>query len=249
MRTTAVVQAEIADVWQACPSLATDKTNWTIERWRAGIEARRQWRLENPDFSNRLDALQLELQEIEAFDEKMRIEKRRLSALASSGIGQRALEAAESPTNTDAMVASKEWLGSGLAWLVLCGNAGTGKTVAATWCMRSEAILGRLVAFRRFSEISRLSGFGDGATEIDNLKRVDLLVVDDFATEIPNNWARQILLELLDFRHEQRLRTIITANFRDAAQARECLGARIADRIRQDGKVVFLNGASMRGAS
>lgn len=171
------------------------------------------------------------------------------SRLERSGVGQRALAAAAEAQDTEALAAVKRWLGdTSSTWLVLCGPKGTGKSVAATWAVRHAITTGSTAAFRRASELAKLSGFDAGAAELEALKRVDLLVLDDVGTEQLNDWARAQLHELVDYRHEAYGRTVLTSNLRwrgeGGLEAR--LGERVADRIAQAGMVMQVAGPSRR---
>jgi DNA replication protein DnaC len=172
--------------------------------------------------------------------------------LERSGAGQRALAAAADAEDTEALVAVKRWLqDASKTWLVLCGAKGTGKSVAATWAVREAITTGSTAAFRRSSELAKLSGFDAGAVELDALKRVNLLVLDDVGTEQLNDWARAQLHELVDHRHEAYGRTILTSNlpWRGAGGLEARLGERIADRVAQAGTVVQVFGPSKRRAA
>lgn len=80
-------------------------------------------------------------------------------------------------------------------------------------------------------------------------RRASVLVIDDLGREyadVHGRWVSELDL-LIDDRHESMLRTIITSNLSvDEFKAR--YGERIADRIRQDGKVVVCAGESLRRA-
>lgn len=169
--------------------------------------------------------------------------------LERSGVGQRALAAATEPQPTEALVAVQRWLGdASRTWLVLCGARGTGKSVAATWAVRHAITTGSTAAFRRASELAKLSGFDAGAAELESLKRVDLLVLDDVGTEQLNEWARAQFHELCDYRHENYGRTVVTSNlqWRGPSGLEARLGERICDRVAQAGTLVQLAGSSMR---
>jgi DNA replication protein DnaC len=178
-----------------------------------------------------------------------RILRASAAKLERSGVGERALASAVDAQDTEALLAVKRWLAdASKTWLVLCGARGTGKSVAATWAVRHAITTGSSAAFRRASELAKLSGFEAGAAELEHLKRVDLLVLDDVGTESLTDWARAQFHELVDTRHESYGRTILTGNLRWAGtgglEAR--LGERIADRIAQAGMLVQVNGDSMR---
>lgn len=170
--------------------------------------------------------------------------------LERSGVGERSLDAAAAAFETEALGVVRRWRGdSALTWLVMCGPKGTGKSVAATWLVREVINAGDSAAFRRVSELAKLSQFEAGAAELEHLKHVHLLVLDDFGAELLTDYARAQLFEVLDHRHENYERTIITSNLswlpttRDGAYTpglAERLGERLVDRVKQAGSVVQL---------
>ncbi len=225
------------------------------------------WRKENPEKSARQNEL-CELLEVihRRTEEAQRAEaiaNKAMTLLERSGVGQRSAEHAAGMDATGpkrhwpALEAAKDWLGGPKkTWLVLAGSKGAGKTVAAAWCVQQMCRQGESAYFRRMTELARMSTFDAGADEIERLKRCALLVLDDFGTENLTDHARGILFEVLDARHEGFLRTVLTSNLGKTAtneggktrpSLRDSLGERISERIRSDGKVVFLEGASARG--
>lgn len=182
------------------------------------------------------------------------------SKLERSGVGERSLDAAAAAYETEALGVVKRWRADpSLTWLVMCGVKGTGKSVAATWLVREVITAGDSAAFRRTSELAKLSQFDAGAAELEHLKHVHLLVLDDFGAELLTDYARAQLFEVLDHRHENYGRTIITSNLvwadteRDGVKApglASRLGERLVDRVAQAGRTVQLQPAkSMRRKS
>lgn len=200
-----------------------------------------------------VDELEVETRRAEAQEAERLAAERFLRTSAArlerSGAGERSLTEAANAHDTEALTAVKRWLqDASKTWLVLCGPKGTGKSVAATWAVRHAITTGSTAAFRRASELAKLSGFDAGAVELEHLKRVDLLVLDDVGTETLSDWARAQLHELVDTRHEAYGRTILTSNlqWRGTQGLEARLGERVADRIAQAGTVVQVAGASMR---
>jgi len=188
--------------------------------------------------------------EAEAADRALRRAGVRLEA---SGVGERSLAAALEARETEALAVVRRWLPrKNETWLALCGEKRCGKTVAATWAVREVIRGGDTAAFRRASELSKLSQFDAGAAELDYLKRVHLLVLDDFGTELLNDYARAQFHELLDARHEAYGRTILTSNLAWLPKGSQPgfaqrLGERLAARVREAGCAVQL--AAMKGKS
>lgn len=80
-------------------------------------------------------------------------------------------------------------------------------------------------------------------------RKVRVLVIDDLGREYADQhgrWLSELDL-LIDDRHEARLRTVMTGNV-TPEEFKARYGERIADRIRQDGRVSICNGASLRRA-
>jgi DNA replication protein DnaC len=215
------------------------------------------WDVAHPDLAAEHHRLVDQLEVFErhetASNRAMRLAERAVGVLERSGAGERSLKAAASPQQTHALEAAQLWMSeSPPRWaLMLRGDVGTGKTVAACWSLRRAALQGESVAFRKSGEVTRLSGFAAGADELRMLKGVGLLVIDDVGAESLNEWGRALLVELLDYRYEENARTVLTANPPwEAPDGKPSLvsrlGQRIVDRLRQGGRVVELEGRSMR---
>jgi len=214
----------------------------------AGLAAAKAWDRANPELAAEYWHLCAELEAATKREEANamaraaadRASRFKAIRLERSGIGERSLNAAENAQPTEALEVVQAWLADNAkTWLVLCGARGTGKTVAATWAVREAIRGGGSGAFRRTGELSSLSQFDAGAVEKEHLKRVHLLVVDDFGSELLTDYARAQLHELFDSRHEHYERTIITSNLPWETLA-ERLGERLVDRIAQAGSVMQL---------
>lgn len=214
-------------------------------------EAISSWEAANPDKAAewaRLNGIRWQLEEDwrqrEEAAEKLRwVEKK----LAESGMGERALTAATNPRPSEALEATQQWLTSGKCWLVLLGGTGTGKTTAAAWALGEVVKQRESAEARTASRLARMSGFDEGARELERLSNVSLLVVDDIGAEAQTSWGQGLLSELLDNRHQGFKKTILTSNLgQEPFKAR--VGERMVDRIREDGRVVVLGGKSMRRA-
>jgi DNA replication protein DnaC len=225
------------------------------------LAAAREWDAKNPEKAAQYRVLVDQLEAAERDAERQAAQVRALERIErrieSSGLAERTLEAARAPGDTEAMALTARWLADhSRTWLVMCGNTGIGKSVAAAWAALQVAKGGGSIARTRASELASLSQFDAGAAEMARFKRVDLLVVDDFGTELLNDFARARIFELFDERHETYGRTIITSNLSWLPTTRngettpgleQRLGARLVDRIRQAGTVQQLGGKSLRG--
>jgi DNA replication protein DnaC len=145
--------------------------------------------------------------------------------------------------DSPALVAVRDWLDTGKTFLVLGGNVGVGKTVAAAWALSERAGI-----FRKASQITRMSQFD--AEAWDRLYRAGLLVVDDLGTEPHDQggWGLSALLDLFDRRYEERARTILTVNVTvDTFRERYGKdGGRFLDRLRESGTWFNVAGESRR---
>jgi DNA replication protein DnaC len=124
----------------------------------------------------------------------------------------------------------------GWQWLVLMGSYGTGKThlAAAIAHYRLErgssvyfAIVPELLdhlraAFAPNSELSYDEMF-------DRIREVELLVLDDLGAENNTAWATEKLFQLINYRYNYRLPTVITTNQRLHSQMDERIRSRLSD--------------------
>jgi DNA replication protein DnaC len=249
MRTSSEIDAEMETLGRPRPELGS------IGSIVRGLNAAKEWDAANPIAAARWQALREELEaaqrEEKARDRERqhaeRLERRLASRLDEAGLGSRQRDAAMSPKDTEALKAARQWYQGQKAWLLLCGGVGAGKSVAAGWCVVEVVKGGGTASQRKSQELARLSGFESGAVELERLKHIDLLVVDDVGAENVSEWGRAVLFELLDARHEERLRTVLTSNLSPNALASH-LGERLADRIREDASVVQVGGTTLRRA-
>ena len=223
----------------------------TIGQVSRSLAAAREWDARNPEgaaehrrlvvlLEQETARIERETRERDAADKALRTMGAKLER---AGVGERSLAAAADAQPSEALGVVQRWLpDASLTWLGLCGAKGTGKSVAATWAIREVIRGGSTGAFVRAGELVKLSQFDSGAAEVAWLKRVHLLVVDDFGTELLSDYARAVLHEVFDTRHENYGRTIITSNLRWQGEGgmRERLGERLADRFAQAGRLVQL---------
>jgi len=129
--------------------------------------------------------------------------------------------------------------------LVLSGNCGTGKTVAACMLMRmsdrddraSASASGRRMrpsSWVSASEISRVSDWHAGLL-LSDLKRPALLVIDEIGNEPSNERSSSILQDVISERHnDDRVRTVLTSNL-PPQDFKSRYGDRIRSRVRESG--------------
>jgi DNA replication protein DnaC len=213
-------------------------------RWRAEIA---EWRATYPDREERYEALLAEMEAIEraAAEDRARREAlrdwgarhlpKRVAAVLSTGADE----------SLEAMAVAKRWLVSPKPWLVLLGGTGLGKSVAAAWALRQCAERGATVAWAQADTMAVSAGGFGGEERAERLRHVDVLVVDDVGTEHASEFARSVMRGILQARHEDLLRTIVTSNLA-GAEFRESVGVRLARRIRDECVAVELRGEPMK---
>lgn len=132
-------------------------------------------------------------------------------------------------------------------FLVLTGETGTGKTVAACWAAWHRR--GRVV---KASRLARMSWYDEA--RVDAIIAAPMLVIDELGTECDDAkgvW-RSRLDELCDARYDSRRPTIITSNLPETSSVpgtrtlSALVGARIWERWMEDGAVVLCVGERLR---
>lgn len=164
-----------------------------------------------------------------------------------------------------------EWLDlgkpTGLPWLALYGPPGRGKTGIVAGMSFELAERGEGVIFTtvpKFLERCR-SGFDPNSEQsesayLDAFRNATVLVFDDIGSEKPTEYAGKCLLQVLDYRHNKMLRTIITSNllpygrFEDRGSQRvqiedglvDHVGERIFGRIKRMSHPIIMDGLDLR---
>ncbi|MEF9920122.1 MAG: ATP-binding protein [Erysipelotrichaceae bacterium] len=143
------------------------------------------------------------------------------------------------------------------------GRPGVGKTYLAAGITNYYAKKGKVIGFvnvaRLIGDIKNLFGDNDAVrSKVEQLKKVEVLVLDDIGGESITRWSRdEILLPILDERMENKRLTIFTSNFSfkdlyqhyelNEANVSDKIGAdRIMDRIKALSCDKFINGVSRR---
>ena len=148
---------------------------------------------------------------------------------------------------------------AGIAWaaafeekrdgLYLYGGKGTGKTHLACSILRAVAERGYDAKFIDCADLfhqlrDRFSANTDAGEQtpeelIDELRSVNLLLLDDLGAEKPSGWTADRLLLILGYRYNASLPTLITSNYKleDMARRHGDVGERIASRVGQMCKV------------
>ncbi|MFO8009361.1 MAG: ATP-binding protein [Dehalococcoidia bacterium] len=117
-----------------------------------------------------------------------------------------------------ALQATQEFAEAPADWLVLVGPAGSGKTHLAAAITNRQINSSRPVVFASVSELLeglRAGSKGDSkrtaALNLNDIKNSSLLILDDLSVETETAWGREKLYQILNFRYNARLATVITA--------------------------------------
>lgn len=256
--TRAELEAAIASIGRPQPFIGRDRTDTeprsivdTLHGIQRNLRDLRDWDAANPSKRIEWERLTQEFDALERREREVatshRMASRAMEVLEHSGAGERSLQAATNPEAWPSLVATQKWFTEQpTPWmLVLRGNPGLGKTVAACWALRRAALQGEGVASRSVRAVASLSGFDAGSAELKMLQRTGLLVLNDLGREHLNEWGQATLFDLIDARYEANARTICTSN-KSWDEMKTRLGEALVDRIRHGGRVIDLTGTSLR---
>ena len=120
-----------------------------------------------------------------------------------------------------AFQAAQEYAGNPDGWLFLHGGVGTGKTHLAV-AIANEMITNRPNSRVLFAVVpdllDHLRATFDPSKGIDyderfeQIRRADLLILDDLGTENTTPWAREKLFQIFNHRYNERSATVVTSN-------------------------------------
>lgn len=143
----------------------------------------------------------------------------------------------------------RDWYASKSWCLLLLGGVGCGKSTAAGWFVVTAAKKGAVSMWVRAVEASRMSAFGaEAEARFRAWREADCLVLDDLGTELMTPTWQQALDDILDYRYQHSLETMLPTNL-SADEFKTRYGERISDRIRHEGTIHSLAAPSMRTRS
>ncbi|GCE26975.1 hypothetical protein KDA_24590 [Dictyobacter alpinus] len=122
-------------------------------------------------------------------------------------------------------------------WLVLVGPNGCGKTHLAAAIANLSLDSGAVVLFEAVPDLldHLRAAFAPTATEIydqlfSKMREAELLVLDDLGAQQSSPWANEKLFQLLNYRYNLAMPTVITANLKGLQAVDERIRSRLNDR-------------------
>ncbi|MGH2522712.1 MAG: ATP-binding protein [Anaerolineales bacterium] len=120
-------------------------------------------------------------------------------------------------------------------WLVLTGTYGCGKTHLAAAIANYGLAHGQPVLFLNTPDLLDYlrASFAPSAEasyneRFEEIRTAPLLILDDLGTESPTNWATEKLYQILNYRYNARLPTVITTN-KDLKELDQRVASRLSD--------------------
>ena len=173
-----------------------------------------------------------------------------LAALEAVGVPKKTREAALGELETNSALGQvRSWAQSGQTMLVIGGDHGIGKSVAAAWWMAQTVrdVTPTPKTQRRWWWPMALVRKGAYSESIEQLHQVSSLVIDDASAEFSDEkgFFASIFTELINARYEAQLPTLLTANGNPAV-FRSRYGERFFDRLCEVGSWVSVIGKSYR---
>jgi DNA replication protein DnaC len=120
-------------------------------------------------------------------------------------------------------------------WLLLAGEYGCGKTHLAAAVANHAVAMGRPTLFLTVPDLLDWLRFSYDSTEtsfeerFDEIRNIQLLVLDDLGTQNATPWAQEKLFQIINHRYVSRLPTVVTTNV-----DMQSIDGRISSRLKDD---------------
>lgn len=148
----------------------------------------------------------------------------------------------------DALTRARFWLRTPSRALVLLGDPGHGKTVAAAELALRFLQRGESVAYVKEPQLAMWSQHVSREPDVMALRRVALLIVDEIGTTPaqPFSPIATALTDMVDSRRRGALRTVLCGNVPNMDGISRRYGSRLSDRLRECGQIHEFTGPSKR---
>ena len=129
------------------------------------------------------------------------------------GLGERQSQSLEWAFNH-----SKQFAGSLKGWLLLQGPYGSGKTHLAAAVANFAVSMGVPTLFLTVPDLLDMLRFSYDAVDttfeqrFDEIRRANLLILDDFGTQNATSWAQEKLFQIVNYRYINKLPLLVTTN-------------------------------------
>ncbi|MEO7000834.1 MAG: ATP-binding protein [Ktedonobacterales bacterium] len=169
-------------------------------------------------------------------EERHRSDLRRLSSL--DPVKDKSLATFEDalPGVREAFEVARRFADDPQGWLVLSGGYGTGKTHLAAAIANQQLAVGCPVFFSIVPDLlDHLRAAYAPSSEIaydelfDKVREAGLLVLDDLGAENGTAWATEKLFQIINYRYNFRMPTVITTNNRLLSHMDERIRSRLSD--------------------
>ena len=124
--------------------------------------------------------------------------------------------------------------------LVFLGGYGTGKTHLAAAIVSDAISRGSTAAF--VTSTSLTGSIQEISARFEDLKTIELVAIDDVAVEQENKIVMQKMFELINYRYEAELGTVMTSNL-NPKEFKDLMGERIWDRLAERVFIVYIQDA------
>lgn len=133
--------------------------------------------------------------------------------------------------------------------LLFVGGTGTGKTHLAAAIANNlveKSVQARFGTFQNhLDEIKKEFDQSGQKHYLDDIKGVPMLVIDDLGKELKTDWTQSVLYDLINYRYEHMLPTVITTNLTVDELTNHCGGA-VWSRLYEMCDTVIMQGKDYR---
>ena len=171
-----------------------------------------------------------------ALEDRRRADLRRMSSLDAFHDKTFANFDASVPGVREALEVARRYAEDPQGWLVLSGGYGAGKTHLAAAIASERLAVGQSVFFSITPDLLdhlRATFAPTSETQYDELfdkvREAGLLVLDDLGAENGTAWATEKLFQIINYRYNYRMPTVITTNHQLQSRLDERLRSRLSD--------------------